>query len=536
MAHYTTRRGRLKLRRLNLSEDSAALAPGRSFRISGREDSERVSQLVTSAARAVFSMHEVISPAKRRLPAVFEDSESGLIRVVYKEIVLRFGPGTPKTTQRKILAKYGFKLRHANRFVAEQCIVYDPRGKCFAEGLLDVANDWADMDEVSLAVPNFVSEYRRHALPLIHEEQWHLHNKGLYVGQTTGEDVDARGAWRKTLGSGRVVVAVLDDGVDVDHPDLKARIKKNPDPQDADDELGRDFFVPDGTPDHYDPRPKRFRFPYDQMTGNDIHGTPCAGVIASSGKTSNVIGVAPRCKVLPVKIFHADDIAADSRVADAIRYAAAHADVISCSWGGPFSPDVELAIQDDAAAARGGRGVSVFCASGNGGASSVDYPAAISGAIAVGASTDQAKLASYSNRGKEISVVAPSSGGVLGITTSDVSTPNRGFNLGTADAGGADGLQTNDFGGTSSATPLAAGVAALVLSANSSLTRDEVKAVLERTADKIGSASSYDAKGHSKRFGHGRVNAAAAVKEALALKSSKTKKSKKRARKRRTKR
>ena len=92
------------------------------------------------------------------------------------------------------------------------------------------------------------------------------------------------------------------------------------------------------------------------------------------------------------------------------------------------------------------------------------YPARDKHAIAVGASTDQAKLADYSNVGKEIAFVAPSSGGVRGIYTTDVSIPNRGFNIGDAAAGGADGLHTNDFGGTSSATPLAAGVAALVLS------------------------------------------------------------------------
>ena len=88
----------------------------------------------------------------------------------------------------------------------------------------------------------------------------------------------------------------------------------------------------------------------------------------------------------------------------------------------------------------------------------------------------------------------------------------RGFNIGRADEGGKDGLYTNDFGGTSSATPLAAGVAALVLSVNPKLSRDEVRGILRATADKIGTG--YDAKGFSPRFGYGRVNAARAVAEA----------------------
>lgn len=113
-------------------------------------------------------------------------------------------------------------------------------------------------------------------------------------------------------------------------------------------------------------------------------------------------------------------------------------------------------------------------------------------------------------------MVAPSSGGAQGIFTTDVSKPGRGFNIGSAAAGGTDGLNTNVFGGTSSATPLAAGVAALVLAANSSLSRDDVRNILQSTAQKIGPAASYDANGHSDRFGFGQVDAAAAVDAALA--------------------
>ena len=113
-------------------------------------------------------------------------------------------------------------------------------------------------------------------------------------------------------------------------------------------------------------------------------------------------------------------------------------------------------------------------------------------------------------------MVAPSSGGAKGIFTTDVSKPGRGFNIGSAAAGGADGLNTNVFGGTSSATPLTAGIAALVLAANSSLSRDDVRNILQSTAEKIGPAGSYDANGHSDRFGFGQVDAAAAVDAALA--------------------
>jgi subtilisin family serine protease len=153
----------------------------------------------------------------------------------------------------------------------------------------------------------------------------------------------------------------------------------------------------------------------------------------------------------------------------------------------------------------------VFCAAGNENRA-IGFPARHPNAIAIGATTDQGKRASYSNVGRELAVAAPSSGGVQGIFTTDVSIENRGFNVGRAERGGADGLHTNDFGGTSSATPLVAGIAALMLSVNPALSAAAVRDILTSTADKIGSG--YDANGHSTRFGFGRVNAGKAVAKA----------------------
>ena len=193
-------------------------------------------------------------------------------------------------------------------------------------------------------------------------------------------------------------------------------------------------------------------------------------------------------------------------------YAASKADVLSCSWSGGTSPDVELALADAQRIGRKGKGAAVFCAPGNE-SRAVGFPARDPNAIAVGASTDGALLADYSNFGPEIDLVAPSSGGAVGIFTTDVAIAGRGFNIGVASEGGKDGQHTNSFGGTSSATPLAAGVAALLLSVDPALTSKDVQKILQDTADKIGTG--YDATGFSPRFGHGRVNAARAVAEAV---------------------
>ena len=221
---------------------------------------------------------------------------------------------------------------------------------------------------------------------------------------------------------------------------------------------------------------------------------------------------------LPDHVY-SDDFAAESQVADAIRYAATFADVISCSWGGAKSPDIEFALQDARRFGRKGKGAIVVCAAGNDGANSVDYPATDPNAIAVGASTDKDELAGYSNRGPQICVVAPSNGGTRGIFTTDVSIPGRGFNPGKA--GDANGLYCDDFGGTSSATPLVAGLCGLMLSLKPQLSPADVRNLLTASAKKIGPASAYKSNGHSNRYGFGRIDAAKAVAATKAWKPKK---------------
>ena len=477
----------------------------------------RLPGLVNRAAHAHFELGlragvaAAPPPVDGPPPGCFREAASGLSQVVYRELVVRFTKRSSKAARHKLLDKYGLVIRRHNPYVRSQVIVYHPTRKYEPEALIEVANELTLTDEVVVAAPNFVSQFSRQAIPPIRTEEWHLHNKGT-GGALKNEDVKIKDAWAITQGTPSIIVAVLDDGVDIEHPNLKSRIWKNPDSSAA-DRNGRDFFLAPDHPDHFNPRPKLFRSPFDQMEGNDIHGTPCAGVIAAAGKNSGSHGAAPKCTILPVKVFHADDLAPAEHVANAIRYAAGIAHVLSCSWSGPVSPDIELALED-VAAARNGQGVPVFVAAGNGFGRPVAFPARDPNAIAVAASTDAAARANYSNVGPELAMCAPSSGGIRGIFTTDVSLPNRGFNTGTAAAGGANGQHTNSFGGTSSATPLVAGVAALMLSANSALTAVEVRNVLTSTADKIGTG--YDANGHSVEFGFGRINAGKAVAAAIA--------------------
>jgi subtilisin family serine protease len=394
--------------------------------------------------------------------AAFLELSTGLVRIVHGELVVRFFPTTAERRQRNLLRAHGFRVLRVNPFTPHQWVVHAPARRYSAEALLEIANLWAEQDEVVFAAPNFLSAPRREALSVLPEE-WHLDDLGILA------------AWERMAGRREIVVAVLDDGVDLAHPNLRRNLWRNPDRK-APDRNGRDFFLPGDHPGHFDPRPKRFQLPFDHLAVNDIHGTPCAGLIAAAGLRGGATGVAPGCRILPVKIFHADDLVLDERVANAIRWAGRHADILSCSWSTGVSPDVELAIED-VAQGRQGRGAAVFCAAGNGFGAPVGFPARHPEAVAVGASTDRGTRAAYSSCGPELAFLAPSSGGSRSLWTTDVSQPGLGFAPGE--------LHTHRFGGTSAATAVAAGVGALVLSAHPDLDRAELKGLMVETADKI---------------------------------------------------
>jgi subtilisin-like proprotein convertase family protein len=434
---------------------------------------------------------------------VYREPQSGLRMVATDEITVRFKPGVSQDVIDIFNADQGITRAQQSRFVPNQYIltVSNP------SDVLAIADRYHTSDLTEFAEPNFVTEAKKSALPNDEflPEQWHLKNTGQGEGKV-GEDVEAEGAWTMTSGSPTITVAVIDDGVDIDHPDLKDNIWTNPNSNDP-DVHGWDFYN-----DNADPRPKQFAPPYDRLVGNDSHGTPCAGVIAALGNNQEgVAGIAHQCKILPVKIFMADDLVPFNVLADAIRYGGQKADVLSNSWGIPQSNDVAQAIRDVVKTGRGGKGCPVFVATGNDYSSSIGFPASVDEAIAVGASTNEGRRAAYSNYGRGLDIVAPSSGGSRGIFTVDVSIPGRGFNVGTVNSGDAEGRYTNSFGGTSSATPLAAGVAALILSLNPELTWEQVRAYLRHTADKIDTVNGSYIDGYSRQYGFGRINARRAL-------------------------
>lgn len=489
------------------------------------------------------------APSVRFVTRVFRHADSGLHLVLTDEIVVRLTSTATRAELEALNTREGVEIIEQSAHSPRQYLlrVQNPS----TERILELANAYHASGLCEWAEPNWVTEkrLRQDLLP----RQWHLENTGQTLPGlppgVIGEDIHAKPAWAITKGSGNVTIAILDTGVEVDHAGLGRNMGPNA-------RNGSNF---DGG-DPNNPNPDA------DPTGGSAHGTSCAGVAAGAG--GRISGSAPDCKLQPVKMLNADN----NRIADSAHFAAHNAQVLSNSWGAPPSAVIEQAFTDVMADGREGLGTVVLFAVGNDNARvPVGDQSTIDGVIGIAASTNVGSRAAYSNFGdavdspnadinlrlKRFSVAAPSAGGdSLAQQGINLGLPpdNSTENIYTTDIQGAAGFNppksagvvdpvadpdyTGLFSGTSSSCPLAAGVCALMLSVNASLTRAQVKYVLEGTADKIGTGvaradaptgrvppgqeahyeppTGYDvnpATGLSS-FGFGRVNAEQAVRVA----------------------
>jgi subtilisin family serine protease len=413
-------------------------------------------------------------------------------------MTVQFKPDVPDTDREALLAQHGLEIVKDLSFLPQG---YSVRlTQTSTENPLKIAAKLQRDPKIVTAEPDLAFKVALHApVPsdTLYPEQWHLKNLGNRTGLKAGADVKAEGAWAVTMGSRGVTVCVIDDGFDLGHPDFNVSGKIVA-PKDFGDEDG-------------DPSPG---------TSDDKHGTSCAGVAIAEANGQGVVGLAPGASFMPVRM--AEWLTDDSITAMFQHAMDNGADVISCSWSAA-SPFFPLSTKTTAiirtAATQGRRnqkGCVILFAAGNenspldGIKDGVQYHQGFAlhpNVIAVAASNSLDLRSSYSNFGPAIAIAAPSSG-----------SPGRG--IVTTDRRGAEGYSTSDFtatfGGTSSATPLAAGLAALILSANPDLTSAEVKALMMDTADKIDAAGGGYQSGHSVLYGHGRINAEQAVRVAAA--------------------
>ncbi len=295
--------------------------------------------------------------------------------------------------------------------------------------------------------------------------------------------IKANAAWDISKGSEDVIIAIIDTGVDWLHEDLAANIWVNSDEIEnngvdddgnefIDDIRGWDFGGWDGTPDN------------DPIEDRADHGTHVAGLASAS--TNNGIGIASigyKSKIMPVKTSR-NDLRNDLGTAliaygyEGIKYAADNgADIINCSWGGYNKSSASQAIIDYATS----KGALVVAAAGNDGSSRNFYPSSYDGVLSVGATSFVDQKPSWSNYGTKLDVTAPG----VGIYST---------------------WQNNSYvkkQGTSMASPITAGLAALVKSQFPNFTPLQIAEQIRINTDNVDAINP----GYTNKLGKGRINA-----------------------------
>jgi serine protease len=295
-------------------------------------------------------------------------------------------------------------------------------------------------------------------------------------------------AWDITTGA-NVVVAIVDTGVDNTHPDLAANIWTNT------DEVAGNGVDDDGNGFIDDTWGWNFISDNNAPIDGNGHGTFCAGEIAAIGNNGiGIIGVAPSAKIMPVKAFDDSGSGSSDGAAAGIRYAADNgADVISNSYG-CSSPCPSNPLEEDAVKYAHDLGVVVVFAAGNSRDDVTQYsPQNQSNyVITVAGSTELDTRISFSTIGSLIAVAAPAG------SEDDYSSSNYpGRSILSLRAGTTDLFEDGQSivgdkyyraWGTSMSAPYVAGVAALVLANHPEFTPDDIKQVLQVSADDIESS------------------------------------------------
>ncbi|CAM3955825.1 S8 family serine peptidase [Mesobacillus thioparans] len=352
-----------------------------------------------------------------------------------RELIVKFNPSVTDSQKTSVLQ--GLKVKEISTLdKGDFSLLYVSR----EEDLLPLAEELLSKGEVDFAEPNYNFSSNFAPKDPGVEFQWHL------------SKVELPQAWDVTRGSAEITVAIVDGGVQTDHPDLKGKIIH----------------------------------PFDIVTGSpviygDFHGTHVAGIIAASHNNIGVAGIAPNIKIMPVNVFKGDS-ASVYDVVRGIYYAADHqANIINLSLG---SRSYSQALANAVDYARS-KGVVVIAAAGNENTYLRTFPAAFQGVIGVSATNSNDEITRFSNYGDYIDLAAPGEGIYSTINGSS--------------------YQYSD--GTSMAAPIVSGVSALILSKNPFLSPDDVEMILTRSAIDLG------LEGRDYYYGAGRIDAYRALQQ-----------------------
>ena len=352
----------------------------------------------------------------------------------------------------------------------------DENGLDIAARLADPLQRPPSLREV---IPNVYMRVETHGEPFVPDDpeflgQWYFDDKHLQMSDV----------WGISQGDANTTIVVIDTGCDMMHPDLVDKL----DP-------GLDVLDNDTDPS------------YDPAYSDAGHGTACAGLVgAATNNSLGIAGACPACRVRCVRLLADMALSIDTHI-KAFNFALeTNAAVVSNSWGFadpmPVPTLMRDALDNIFDNGRGGKGALVFFAAGNDNRELADNEiTGARGVTAIGAINHFSDKTFFTNYGTSLDLVAP-----VGTLTTDI----------VGSLGYDPKNYTTNFGGTSSACPVAAGVAAVVMSAAPDKTSTEVLDLLVRTA-KPAPYAIPDANGHDPVFGYGIINPLGALKDALGI-------------------
>ena len=541
----------------------------------GIEDAEQVSSASSRVTTRTADLEPLMSRSRLLAPThhAYYESESGEEFLITDRLFVTFHDPLLAEEVGAFAGKYGLLLRET---YSERDYLFQLTNHTGMNPVKLVVKLMEEEPLVALAEHDLNQRMNTYQFSLpadpAYARQWHLHTRFGHAAFDPSASSRCEEAWQQLLhfGSADVAIGVTDDGCKLNHPDFDSPGKFAAWGYMRGERLITNIDI--------DANPAEMYLP------GANHGTSCAGVIAAELDGALTVGAAPGCRLLPVQWESSGPLLfiSDSKMMTVLNFIQDKVDILSNSWGGSptssWSTPVINRIRQ--LAVNGGRrscGILFLWAAGNENCpiqhdAAVDVPfddgwqqqsggswiwagvhksrrfrnnlVGIPGLMHVAALASTARRSHYSNYGPGILICAP---------TNNIHTYHRLSlsGLGVTTTTGSGGGITEQFGGTSSATPLVAGIAALVVSANSNLTALEVASILKQTAAKDLSLEGYprtpsasydpnptwdvspiapfergdfidvgDPDGTwSPWFGHGRVDAARAVAEALRRKA-----------------
>ncbi len=397
-------------------------------------------------------------------------TEVGISNIFY----VKLKDDTGKTELEKMASEYGVTVSHQNKFMP---LWYALACTNLSSGsALEMANLFYESGKFAASHPDFMTfETTGIVNDELYADQWNLENTAQ-KGGTAGIDIKYPAATAITKGTQSTIVAVIDEGVQLDHPDLLV----HPTSWDA---------VTETSP--------------SVMRSN--HATACAGIIgATTDNTIGIAGIAPNVSIMSISTKFNEPYT-NENLANSICYAANNgASVLNNSWGADGQPDdlindaIDYALQNG----RGGKGCVLVFSAGNRDREGLDFPANYNpDVIAVGAMNQWGQRKSWSSKDGDFSW-GSSYGSQLDIMAPGVKIPTL---LPTED-------YTQTFNKSSASAAHVSAVAALILSINPMLTHKEVADIIEKSASKVGNYAYAETDGRPngtwhKEVGYGLLNA-----------------------------